>query len=129
MTLKIKKTVLLVEDDPMMIEMYKTKFINEGINLLVAEDGEKGLSILRKLKDLPNVILLDVLMPKMNGYDVLRVIKKDPRTKKIPVLLLTNLAGTSQDITEGKELGATDYLVKSNYTPQQIIEKIKPFLG
>jgi len=117
--------VLLVEDDQILIEMYEMKMKEGGLNLLLASDGETGLELARK--ELPSVILLDVMMPKMDGFAVLTELKKDEKTKDIPVLLLTNL-GQQADIEKGQKLGASDYIVKSSLTPTQVLEKIKEYL-
>ena len=115
--------VLLVEDDPLMIKMYRKKFEFEGFSVDVAENGQKGLEMLKIQK--PNVILLDVMMPGMSGFDVLETIKKDEQLKNIPTFLLTNLTGTEEERKRAIDLGAVDYLVKSDLTPQQLVEKVR----
>ncbi|OGY47287.1 MAG: hypothetical protein A3J62_02655 [Candidatus Buchananbacteria bacterium RIFCSPHIGHO2_02_FULL_38_8] len=117
--------ILLVEDDQTLIEMYQLKIKEGGLDLLLAPDGEIGLELAKK--ELPAVILLDIMMPKMDGFAVLTELKKDSKTKNIPVLLLTNL-GQKADIEKGQKLGANDYIVKSSMTPSQVLEKIKSFL-
>ncbi len=117
--------ILIIEDDGALLEMYKIKFQEEGLNLLTASDGEVGLELVKK--ELPKVILLDIMMPKMDGFAVLVEIKKDPKTKDIPVLMLSNL-GQRSDVDKGQQLGAVDYIVKASMTPTQVVEKIKQFL-
>lgn len=91
----------------------------------IAHDGEEALTLLQKSSEKPDaVILLDIMMPKMNGFDVLRKIKEDAKLKNILVILLTNLAG-EQDAEKGLQLGSVLYLVKSQYTPKQVVEKIE----
>lgn len=124
-----QKTILLVEDDQILIKMYTRKFEKEGLKVLAALDGQQGLQIIQNTREKPNVVLLDVMLPKMNGFDLLEKIKANPITKDIPVILLTNLAGNQEDREKGKRLGAADYLVKSDLTPTQIVEKVKSYLG
>lgn len=120
-----KAAVLLMEDEKMLAEMYATKFKMEGYAVKRAFDGQTGLDLARKSK--PDIILLDVIMPKLDGFSVLKELKKDPSLKAVPVLLLTNL-GQEDDIKKGRELGAVDYFVKSNHSPSEIVEKVKGIL-
>lgn len=117
--------ILIVEDDTALLEMYKVKFEEEGLPLATAADGEVGLELAKK--ELPAVILLDVMMPKMDGFAVLAEIKKDPATKNIPVLMLSNL-GQKADVDKGQQLGAVDYIVKASMTPTQVVAKVKEYL-
>jgi len=118
--------ILIVEDDNAILEMYNLKFKEENFNILTAMDGLDGLEIARK--ELPAIILLDIMMPKMDGFAVLTELKNDPKTKGIQVLMLSNL-GQQADIEKGKNLGATDYIVKASMTPTQVVEKVKSYLG
>jgi len=124
-----QKTILLIEDDQILLRMYTKKFETEGFEVLVATDGEEGLKMLEQTSPKPNVILADVMLPKMNGFEFLEKVKLDEATKNIPVILLTNLGGGEQDKEKGKSLGAVDYLVKSEITPSQIIEKVNKLIG
>jgi len=117
--------ILLVEDDQTLTEMYALKFKESGFELLLANDGLSGLEIAKK--ELPQVILLDIMMPKMDGFAVLTELKKDDQTKNTPVLMLSNL-GQESDVEKGKKLGANDYIVKASMTPSQVIEKVKAYL-
>ncbi|MAF14290.1 MAG: response regulator [Parcubacteria group bacterium] len=117
--------ILLVEDDPTLLEMYSIKAKEDGLNLIEAEDGLTGLELAQQ--ELPDVILLDIMMPKMDGFAVLTELKKDEKTKNIPVVMLTNL-GQKADVEKGKKLGAVDYVVKASMTPTQVIEKAKSYL-
>ena len=116
------KKILLVEDEEMLANMYQVKFQNDGFHLIKAANGEEGLALADKEK--PDMILLDVIMPKMDGFTVLKRLKENPNTKNIPVLLLTNL-GQDEDIKKGNELGAVGYLVKANITPSEVVAKVK----
>ncbi len=125
-TKKFNKKILLIEDDKMLADMYITKFSKEGMEVIRAEDGAKGLELAKKEK--PDMILLDIIMPKLDGFAVLRELKKDPQAGSTHILLLTNL-GQSEDVEKGKELGADDYFIKANHTPAEIVEKVKYLLA
>lgn len=114
--------ILLVEDDDSISEMYKMKFEREGYQIILLKEG-KG--VLEKIKqEKPNMVLLDIILPQENGFDILEELKQDTSTKNIPVFMLTNL-GQQEDIDKGKQLGADGYIVKANTTPSQVLEKIK----
>ena len=117
--------ILLIEDDPNLLEMYRLKFVEEKFDIITATDGEKGLEL--ALKENPEVILLDVMLPKMDGFAVLMAVKKNEATKNIPVLMLSNL-GQKIDVEKGKELGAIDYIVKASLTPGQVVDKARQYL-
>lgn len=120
-----KPTVLIIEDEAMLAEMYATKFAMEGFAVDKALDGAAGLA---KIKDLqPDIVLLDIIMPKLDGFAVLKSIRADPALKQTPVILLTNL-GQDDDIRKGKKLGADDYFVKANHSPQEVVDKVKAIL-
>lgn len=120
-----KKTILVVEDDVMISSMYKTKFEADGFTVFTAEDGAQGLELAKKEK--PDIIMLDIILPQLDGFSVLEEVKKDAATKSIPVIMLTNL-GTNEDKLKGQKMGAVDYLVKASLTPGQVSAKIKQVL-
>jgi len=120
-----KAKILLIEDDTFLVEMYTTKFELEGFGVISAEDGIKGLEMVKKEE--PDIILLDILMPKMDGFAVLDALKKDKATANIPVVLLTNL-GQKEDVKKGFEKGAVGYLIKAHFMPSEVVEKIKKIL-
>ena len=122
---KFNSKILLVEDDKMLADMYITKFTKEGLEVMRAEDGAEGLEMAQKHK--PDLILLDIIMPKLDGFAVLRELKRPMRIINMHILLLTNL-GQSEDVEKGKELGADDYFIKANHTPAEIVEKVKYML-
>lgn len=126
MTDKKSAHILLIEDDTFLGGMYVTKLSLEGFEVELSTDGETGLADAKK--KLPDLILLDILLPKMNGFDVLKALKSDPTTKSIPVILLTNL-GQKSDVVQGLNLGATDYLIKAHFMPSEVVEKIKDVLA
>ena len=120
-----KYKVVLVEDEKMLADMYATKFAMEGFVTSKANDGAAGLALAKEVK--PDIILLDVIMPKLDGFAVLKMLKEDDAVKDIPVILLTNL-GQDEDIKKGKQLGAADYFVKANHTPAEVVMKIREVL-
>ena len=120
------KKILVVDDEESVREIYNKELSRSGFNVVLAVDGEEGL--LKAGEELPDLILLDVMMPKLSGLDVLKQLKKNELTKKIPVLLLTNL-GEETIIKEGFDMGADGYLLKVSYTPAQVVEECRKFLG
>ena len=120
------KTVLLVDDDLTLREMYEERLKAEGFIIIQATNGQEALDKAKQAK--PNVILLDIMMPKINGFDVLRQLKADELLKEIPVIILTALI-QDVDRVQGKKLGAADYIVKSETMPGEVIAKIKNAIG
>ncbi len=118
--------VLIVEDDPLMSRMYQKIFTFEGYEVVMAGNGEDGLE--KAKKDTPTIILLDVMMPKMNGLEMLEKLKLDPKSKSIPVIMLTNLAG-EKDAENALSKGAVKYIVKSEYEPKQVVDMVKEILA
>ncbi len=121
-----QQTVLLVEDDEMLHTMYTQKFTREGFTVLSAYNGADGVKVAEEQK--PDIVLLDIIMPKMDGFTALKKMKKSPVAQNIPVILLTNL-GQEEDIRKGRELGAVDYFIKANHTPQEVIDKVREILA
>ncbi len=119
------KKILVVEDDQMISSMYKTKLETEGFKVIVGATGTEGLELAKSQK--PDVILLDIILPQLDGFSVLKELRAASGTSKTPIIMLTNL-GTDADKAKGEKLGATDYLVKANLTPAQISEKLKQYL-
>ena len=116
------KKILIVEDDKFLRELISQKLSNEGYKTIEAVNGEKGLESVKSEK--PDIILLDLILPGIDGFEVLENIKKDSSLAQIPVIILSNL-GQKEDIDRGLKLGADDYLIKAHFTPGEIIEKIK----
>jgi len=117
--------ILIVEDDDLLSTMYKTKFESEGFKVIVAGDGLAGFEMAKK--HLPKVILLDVMLPKLSGTDLLAQLKKAGELSKIPVVMLSNLS-SEETIREAEGRGAQEYVVKANSTPQQIVDIVKKYL-
>ncbi len=115
--------ILLVEDDAILVEMYQAKFELEGHDIQVATNGEEALNTLNDFT--PELILLDILMPKLNGFHVLKEIKKQPNLRSIPIILLTNLGESEVDMNRelASALGVNDYLIKSHHTPDEVVAK------
>jgi CheY-like chemotaxis protein len=118
--------VFIVEDDPLISRMYQKIFTFEQFEVDVAANGEEALSKVTIFK--PDIVLLDVMMPKMNGLQVLEELKENEQTKKIPVVMLTNLAG-QQDAETAIAKGAVKYIIKSEYEPKQVVEMVKEILS
>jgi len=119
-----QRKILIVEDDGFLIQMYATKLEMEGFKVVAAIDGEKALRLIKR--ELPDLILLDLLLPKKDGFQVLEELKRDEAVKNIPVVVLSNL-GQKEDIDRCFELGAKDYLIKAHFVPSEVIAKIKTF--
>lgn len=117
--------ILLVEDDAFLASVYATKFELEGFSVILAEDGEQGLKAAER--QLPNLILLDILMPKMDGFEMLHRLRLDPKLMHIPVVMLTNL-GQKEDVERAFQEGATDYLIKAHFVPGEAVKKVKKIL-
>ena len=119
---EIKKKILIIEDDKFLRDLIVQKLQREGFETVEAVDGEKGL---KKIKDeKPHLVLLDLILPGIDGFEVLAKTKEDPILAEIPVIILSNL-GQKDDIERGLKLGAVDYLIKAHFTPGEIIEKVK----
>lgn len=119
------KKIMVVEDDPFVMDIYCTKLNQDGYEILRAENGAEAVKKLEE--ETPDLVLLDIIMPYVDGLQVLRKIKADEKLKNIPVILLTNLS-QKEDINEGLGLGADDYLIKSHFTPSEVLEKIKKYI-
>lgn len=120
------QTIVIVEDDAVLSDMYVKKFEVEGFKVERALDGEEGLALIKKVH--PALVLLDIMMPKKNGLDTLKDIRNDDSIKNTYVVLLTNV-GEQNYVDEGMRLGANQYLMKSNFTPREIVEKVREWLG
>lgn len=118
--------VLLVEDDSFISKMYETKLTLKNFEVVTAADGEAGVRLAQT--EHPDIILLDIMLPKMDGWQVLEYLKEKDEVKNIPVLLLTNL-GAQEDIERGLKLGAADYMIKAHFIPSEVIDKIKQLVS
>lgn len=120
-----KATILLVEDDTFIAGMYQTKLSMLGYTVRTAVDGEVGWAELQK--ETPDLLLLDIVLPKKDGFEILGDIRSSEKMKNLPVILLTNL-GQKPDVQKGLELGADDYIIKAHFTPSEVVEKIEKML-
>lgn len=121
------KKILIIEDDPFLSEMYLAKFVQSGFEVEVAFDGKMGLDKAKEI--LPDLILLDIVLPKMDGFEVLKEIKKENSIlKEVPVVLLTNL-GQKDEVEKGVKLGADEYIIKAHFTPTAVVNKINKILS
>ena len=120
-----KKTILIIEDDKFLRELIARKLFEEDYGVSEAIDGEEGMKKIKEEK--PDLILLDLILPGIDGFEVLARMKEDPVLAAIPVIILSNL-GQKDDVEKGLKLGAIDYLIKAHFTPGEIIEKIKTAL-
>jgi len=119
-----RNKILLVEDDAVLAKVLYEELSDADFEVFQAYDGELGLRM--AFEKMPGLILLDVLLPKKNGFEVLEAIKKSPEANQIPVIMLTML-GSDEDIKKGLQLGASDYIVKSQHALPEIVEKVKEF--
>lgn len=117
--------ILFIEDDPFLSDIYMTKFEEVGYDIDISNDGEEGLKKIRENK--PDIVLLDIVLPKKSGLEILEEIKNDSTLKHIPVLILSNL-GMDQNFDKAKSLGAAGYLVKSQYTPSEVVAEVEKIL-
>ena len=120
------KKILIIEDDKFLRELISQKVAKEGYQVTEAVDGEDGAKKVKEEK--PDLVLLDLILPGIDGFEVLSSIKEDPTIAQVPVIIFSNL-GQKDDVERGLKLGAVDYLIKAHFTPGEIIEKIKKALG
>lgn len=116
------KNILIIEDDKFLRELIVKKLVKEGYKTSEAIDGEEGIKKIKEEK--PGLILLDLILPGIDGFEVLAKMKADTNLASIPVIILSNL-GQKEDVEKGLKMGATDYLIKAHFTPGEIIDKIK----
>ena len=115
------KKILIIEDDKFLRELITQRLVKEGYEISEADDGEKGIKSVKEIK--PDLVLLDLILPGIDGFTILARLKEDQALAQIPVIILSNL-GQKDDIEKGLKMGAIDYLIKAHFTPAEIIEKI-----
>lgn len=118
--------VLVVEDDKFLMKVYQSKLTKEGFNVLAVSDGEEAIAKAKAEK--PQMVLLDLIIPKKDGFEVLAALKDDPELQSIPVLILSNL-GQNEDLKKAMALGAVDYVVKSDMSIEDVLTKIRQYLA
>lgn len=121
-----QKTILLAEDDKFISRAYKVGFEKAGLHVVLACDGTDALEKIRKEKI--DIVLLDIIMPQKNGFEVLSEIKRDQALRHIPVVMLSNL-GQDSDMVKAKSMGALDYMVKSNFSMKDVVEKVSQWIN
>lgn len=122
---KSKVKILIVEDEEFLLDLYDKKLEEVGFEVVKAKNGIEGLSLAQL--ELPDLILLDILMPQIDGYEMLEKIKAGSKTKNIPVIIFSNLS-QREEIEKGLELGAKDFIIKTNVTPTEMVTKVKEYL-
>ncbi|MBI2035193.1 MAG: response regulator [Candidatus Liptonbacteria bacterium] len=120
------KKILLVEDDPFLSSLLKSRLSKEGFALIYAADGEEALALAQKEK--PDLVLLDLILPKKSGFEVLEVMRLDPRLEKTPIMIVSNL-GQDSDMVRGRELGAIAYFIKAKTSIDLLVKEIKDFFS
>lgn len=121
-----KSKILIVDDDSFIIDMYVMKFQAEGFEVYTTTEGKE---VVEKIKEFqPDIVLLDIVMPGLSGFEILKNLQKEKFKKKPKIVFLTNL-GERQDIERGRELGADDYIIKAHFTPQEVVDKIRTLLN
>lgn len=118
--------ILIIEDDKFYSKIYRKKFEVEGFQVETATDGEDGLTKMKSFQ--PDVVMLDIMMPKLDGFDVLEKVKADPQISHLPIIMMTNLS-TQEDIDKALKNGAISYIVKSDFTPSQVVNHVKQKLN
>jgi len=120
------KKILIVEDEEILINLLQRKLIQGGYDVLVARNGEEGLKLMKET--MPDIVLLDVLMPKMGGIEVMETMQKEDALKNIPVVIISN-SGQPVEIDKAQKLGAKDWLIKTEFDPQEVVDKVKKQIG
>jgi DNA-binding response OmpR family regulator len=120
------KRILLIEDENLIADLLRRKLADEGYYVFVSGDGESGLEEIRAQK--PDLVLLDIVLPRLNGFEVLRSMRKDETIRRIPVIIISN-SGQQTEIEEAKHLGVADWLVKTEFDPGEVVRKVKKQIG
>lgn len=120
------KKILLVEDEEILIDLLTRKLEREGYEVKVARNGEEGLVKMREF--LPDLVLLDIIMPKKGGFEVMEEMAKDEKLKNIPVIVISN-SGQPVELDKARQLGAKAWLIKTEFDPKEVIEKVKKIIG
>jgi DNA-binding response OmpR family regulator len=122
----MKKKIVLIEDDQILLKALNMELLKQGYEILSSIDGQNGLALVKK--EMPDLIILDLVLPKMHGFNVLEMLKVDANTRKIPVIILSNL-GQIDDVKKGIKLGAEDYYIKASTDLSDLSKKIKKLLA
>lgn len=125
-TMDESKKVLLVEDDPFLSSLLKNRLSREGVEVAHARDGQEALAYLESTK--PDLILLDLILPKKSGFEVMEGIRRDPQLQSAPIIIVSNL-GQPEDVQRGQELGAIEYFIKAKTSIDDLVVNILGFLS
>jgi len=120
------KKILLIEDEEIMVDLLQKKLTQEGYNVSVARNGEEGLKIVKELK--PDLVLLDIIMPKIGGFEVMEGMAGDEELKNIPIIIISN-SGQPVELDRAQKLGAKDWLVKTDFDPKEVLDKVIKQIG
>jgi len=120
------KKILIIEDEEIIVNLLQRKLTIEGYEISVAKDGEEGLKVMKEVK--PGLVLLDIIMPKMGGFEVMEEMNKNKELKKIPVIVISN-SGQPVELDRAQKLGAKDWLIKTEFDPQEVIDKVVQQIG
>ncbi len=119
------KKIIIIEDEEILLGLLKKKLIQEGYQVISAQDGQDGLNKIRT--EAPDLILLDIVMPKKGGFEVMEELNQDDKLNNIPVIVISN-SGQPIELDRIKKLGAVDWLIKTNFNPQEVVDKVKKYL-
>jgi len=120
-----EKIILLVEDEPILANLLKQRLEKEGFTVILCRDGEMALKTLKETK--PDLILLDIILPKISGFELMETLQADPQFEKAPIIIISNL-GQESDIQKSQALGAVRYFVKAKVSIEELVEHVKNFL-
>ena len=120
------KKILIIEDEELLYNLLERKLNEKGYQASIAKDGAEGMKMIKEIK--PDLVLLDIVMPNKNGFEVMDEIQTDEKLKHIPIIVISN-SGQPVEIDKAKELGAKDWLIKTEFDPQEVIEKVKKQIG
>ncbi len=122
------KRIILVEDEEIILDLLEKKLSNKGYKLITARDGVEGLKKIKEANPKPDIIVTDILMPKMDGLEMMEEISKIERLKSIPIIVISN-SGQPVELDKAKRLGAKDWLIKTEFDPNEVINKIEKLIG
>lgn len=120
------KKIVLMEDEELIISLLQKKLVKEGYNVVVARDGQEGLELVKKEK--PDLVLLDIIMPKKGGFEVMEEISNDKLLKSTPIIIISN-SGQPVELGRAKKLGVRDWVIKVEFDPEEVVEKVKKQIG
>jgi len=122
----MKKRIIIIEDEEILANLLYKKLKTEGYEVSRAQNGKKGLNLIKKNK--PDLILLDIIMPEMDGFEMMEILSKDKELKKIPIIIISN-SGQPVEISRAQKLGVRDWLIKAQFDPQEVVDKVTKQIG